>query len=240
MLTVWSFSYGLFCFVSWMWLFLLILVLNMQWCMTLIQMSKLATSSAVSLSYSQSQRMQTSEGWVTGPTRWKKCFPVLCFEFVSSQRPREAHFQLSCQLSFPRCCSLQSGSGQSAHGGLHAWEATQANDKGGDSNEKQNCSLETRETEWTFIFCFERARLSSVHARFVSECVGFFCKLCQMNSVWNTIRGHSAWLRVLHTHLEGLVCFSSYQVFFLLRLWGWEWLRSQSNSTPRFCFRRFL
>lgn len=44
--------------------------------LTLIQMSKLGTSSAVSLSYSQSQRMQTSEGWVIGPTRWKEC--VLC------------------------------------------------------------------------------------------------------------------------------------------------------------------
>lgn len=37
------------------------------------------------------------------------------------------------------------------------------------------------------------------------------------------------------------VLFASHPTrFFLLRLWGWEWLRSQSNSTPRFCFRRFL
>lgn len=144
--------------------------------LTLIQMSKLGTSSAVSLSYSQSQRMQTSEGWVIGPTRWKECFPVLCFEFVSSQRPREDHFQLSCQFSFPRC-PLQSRSGQSAHGGLHAWEATQANDKGDDSNEKQNCSLElARQSQSLFFVLSVHGWVQCTLGLFLDVCFLFFYK----------------------------------------------------------------
>lgn len=175
------------------------------------------------------------------PDQVEKVLPCVVLWVCVIAATQRRSFSVELSVEFPTLLPCSPGSGQSAHGGLRAWEATQANDKGDNSNEKQNCSLEVARQSESLFF------VSSVHGwvqstlGFVSGSVFFcfFCKLCQMNSVWNTIRVHSAWLRVLHTHLEGLVCFSSYQVF-LLRLRGWEWLRSQSNSTPRFCFRRFL